>query len=205
MKKSYYIKSFCSIKNERIFLNQKEVYKSDNGSFHGFSKEAYKAFEMKYPKFFKMDDLSKLALLTADYLFKEEGFTPENPSNTALVLANRSSSLDTDRKHQTSIQDKENYYPSPAVFVYTLPNICLGEISIKYKLYTENSFFIFDSFQPDKLLAYTNGLLSSKKAENVLCGWVDFDGETYESFLYLVSKEGFLEHTEKNILKLYNA
>lgn len=205
MNTPYYIKAACSIKEGSVFLNQTMVFKDTDSSFAEFSKAAYKNLEMKYPKFFKMDNLSKLALLTADYLLKEEGFTPESPANIALVLANRASSLDTDRKHQDSIQDKNNYYPSPAVFVYTLPNICLGEISIKYKLYTENSFFIFDNFQPQKLLSYSNALLDSNKAEYALCGWVDFDGEAYESFLYLVSKEGTLEHTEKNILKLYNA
>lgn len=205
MNTPYYIASCCRIKQGTVFLNQDDVFRNDTSSFGEFAKAAYKNVEMNYPKFFKMDNLSKLALLTADYLLKKEGFTPESPSNIALVLANRASSLDTDRKHQASIQDKDNYYPSPAVFVYTLPNICLGEISIKYKLYTENSFFIFDNFQPQKLLTYANGLLDSNKADCVLCGWVDFDGDAYESFLYLVSKEGPLEHTEKNILKLYNA
>ena len=58
-------------------------------------------------------------------------------------------------KSQTTldaIQNKESYYPSPAVFVYTLPNICIGEISIKYKLYSENSFFIFDSLNAEYLM-----------------------------------------------------
>lgn len=205
MNDSYYIKSSCSIRKGCVFLNQSLVFEKDSCSFSEFSKAAYKNLEMQYPKFFKMDSLSKLALLTADYLLKKEDFTPESQSNTAIVLANRASSLNTDRKHQDSIQDKENYYPSPAVFVYTLPNICLGEISIKYKLYTENSFFIFDNFQPQELMVYAKGLLDNNKADNVLCGWVDFDGGTYDSFLYLVSKEGFLKHTEKNILKLYNA
>ena len=205
MNASYYIRSFCIIKQGHVFLNEAIVFQNNSSLFQEFAKAAYKNLEMNYSKFFKMDNLSKLAVLTADYLFRKEGISEVTPSNIALVLANRASSLDTDRKHQASIQDKETYYPSPAVFVYTLPNICLGEISIKYKLYTENSFFIFDNFQPQELMVYTKGLLDNNKADHVLCGWVDFDGEAYESFLYLVSKEGSLEHTEKNILKLYNA
>ena len=58
----------------------------------------------------------------------------EDHSRTAIVFANRSSSLDTDFKYQESINSQENYFPSPAVFVYTLPNICVGEISIKHQL-----------------------------------------------------------------------
>lgn len=205
MTNTYYIKSFCKIKQESVHLNNSVLFQSEQQDFDSFSKEAYKALSVNYARFFKMDHLSKLAFLTADCLLKEEKLSPEVPSNTALILANRASSLDTDRKHQESIQDKTNYYPSPAVFVYTLPNICLGEISIRYKLFTENSFFIFDSFQPQKLLLYAKGLLDSNKAEKALCGWVEFDGKSYESFLYLVAKEGALEHTEENILNLYNA
>ncbi|MCB0431918.1 MAG: 3-oxoacyl-ACP synthase [Mangrovimonas sp.] len=205
MGQPYHIRSFCSIQQETILLNGKPVFKSEQEDFGAFAKEAYQFLTIKYPKFFKMDHLSKLAFLTANLVLDKENITPDEPSNTALVFANSASSLDTDRKHQESIKNKDNYFPSPAIFVYTLPNICLGEISIKYKLYTENSFFIFDSFQPQKLIAYTKGLLDSKKAENVLCGWVEFDGKTYKSFLYLVSAKGTLEHTEETILKLYNA
>ena len=122
------------------------------------------------------------------------------------MFSNKSSSLDTDRKHQESIQNKESYYPSPAVFVYTLPNICIGEISIKYKLHSENSFFIFDSFNASHLLTYSNSLLSSNKATQVLCGWVEFDNEdNYEAFIYLVAKEGTIKHRELDILTLYNS
>ena len=97
-----------------------------------------------------MDSLSKLAFLAGDILLNEE-LSIEEENNIALVFSNKASSLDTDRKHQESIQNQENYYPSPAVFVYTLPNICIGEISIKHKLYSENSFFIFDSFNAEHL------------------------------------------------------
>src|SRR5699024_8541206 len=149
--------------------------------FKDFIKKAYKFFETKYPKFFKMDNLSKLAFLTADILLKQENLNEEE-NDIALVFSNRASSLDTDRKHQESIENEEEYYPSPAVFVYTLPNICLGEISIKHKLYSENSFFIFAQFHPEYLFEYADFLLQTGKAEKVLCGWVDFDEEDYESF-----------------------
>ena len=180
------------------------MFNSENTDFKGFSKEAYSALDTSYSKFFKMDSLSKLGFLTADVLLKDQGIDPSEEKNIALVFANKASSLDTDRKHQESIQDSESYYPSPAVFVYTLPNICLGEISIKYKLYSENSFFIFDDFNAEHLLDYANNLLSTNKAEEVICGWVDFDNENYNAFLYLVSKDGTLEHNKTNILKLYN-
>ena len=205
MNSEYYIKSYCTIKDNKVSLNGSVVFKNDLNNFSEFIKEAYKSFDTKYPKFFKMDALSKLAFLSADVLLKSENINPETENNIAIVFSNKASSLDTDRKHQESIQNKDSYYPSPAVFVYTLPNICIGEISIKYKLFSENSFFIFDSLNANHLLNYSNSLLSTNKAEEVLCGWVEFDGENYEAFLYLVSSNGTIKHNEQNIIKLYNS
>ncbi len=184
-------------------MNGTEIYENKNVAFSTFIKSAYKNFEIDYPKFFKMDRLSKLAFLAADVLLNHQRTFPEKEENIAIVLSNRASSLDTDRKHQTSIQNQENYFPSPAVFVYTLPNICIGEISIRHKLYSENSFFIFDDFNPSHLLDYSNNLLHSDKAKKVLCGWVEFDNNQYEAFLYLVAKEGATIHSIKEINRLY--
>jgi hypothetical protein len=198
-----YIQAYAHIKNNTVSLNGISLFKEDSKGFSAFSKAAYKSLDTKYPKFFKMDNLSKLAFLAADVLLKETISDPEKENNIAVIMSNRASSLDTDRKHQKSISDTNNYYPSPAVFVYTLPNICIGEISIKHRLFSENSFFIFETFNADLLLDYSNSLLKSKKAEKVLCGWVDFDENNYEAFLYLVTDNGALAHNKKEITRLY--
>ncbi|MEP0263965.1 3-oxoacyl-ACP synthase [Dokdonia sp.] len=205
MNSSYYIKSFCSIKNNKISLNGNLVFENEAEIFSDFIKTAYKSLDTNYSKFFKMDALSKLAFLTADVLLKNEKLDVTQENDIAIVFSNKASSLDTDRKYQESIQDTENYYPSPSVFVYTLPNICIGEICIKYKLYSENSFFIFDSFNAQHLLNYATSLLANNKANSVLCGWVELDGEHYEGFLYLVTKTGITLHNNQNLLKLYNS
>jgi len=204
MNSEYYITSFCNIKNNTILLNGSKIYSDKNNDFSDFIKAAYKKFETNYPKFFKMDALSKLAFLAADVLLKDENLNLDEENDIAIVFSNKASSLDTDRKHQKSIDNKEDYYPSPAIFVYTLPNICIGEISIKYKLFSENSFFIFDNFNAQHLLDYSNSLLSTHKTEKVLCGWVELDGNDYEAYLYLVTKKGTITHNKQNIIKFYN-
>lgn len=198
-----YIQSFCTIQNNEIILNGESIFKSDSDLFSDFSKKAYQNFDINYSKFFKMDNLSKLAFLAAELLLKDE-IEESKENNIALVFANKSSSLDTDVKYQNSISDKENYFPSPAVFVYTLPNICIGEISIKHQLKSENSFFIFDAFHSEFMTNYANVLLHTKKAEKVLCGWVEYYNEEYKAFLYLVANEGKIEHNKELIENLYN-
>lgn len=204
MKPNYNITSYCHIKNQTVSLNGHVLFHDDSELFPDFIKNAYKAVDTKYPKFFKMDNLSKLAFLAADILLKNEDLDHEKEHNIALVFSNKAASLDTDRLHQEAIQDTNNYFPSPAVFVYTLPNICIGEISIKYKLFSENSFFIFEGLNAEHLASYSNSLLDMKKADQVLCGWVDVDKNQYEAFLYLVAKNGKIVHSKDNIITLYN-
>ena len=162
----------CTIRNNTITLDDAVLFAAPESSFADFAKKALKALNVEYPKFFKMDNLSKLAFLAA-----------EAKSGTALLFANRAASLDTDLKHQATIANPQEYYPSPAVFVYTLPNICLGEISIRHQLHTEGSFFVFDSYQQAApfLQTYSQALLDQGVAEHVLTGWVDYLGEEYEA------------------------
>jgi hypothetical protein len=201
--KKTYIQSYITIQNNEIVLNGTSVFKIEHTEFSDFSKQAYRNFDIQYPKFFKMDALSKLAFLGAELLLSPITSSQEE-NNIALVLANKSSSLDTDVKYQESISDKENYYPSPAVFVYTLPNICLGEISIRHQLKSENSFFIFDVFNTEFMSNYSNILLNSDKADVVLCGWVEFFNDDYKAFLCTISKEENTKYTKETINTLYN-
>ncbi|MGI9551887.1 MAG: 3-oxoacyl-ACP synthase [Aurantibacter sp.] len=179
-------------------MNGEVIHSDDTDSFSAFMRSAYKYFGVEHSKFFKMDNLSKLAFIASEILLKDE-----LEKDVALVLSNRAASLDTDRKHQASISDPENHYPSPAVFVYTLPNICMGEISIRHQLHSENSFFVFENFTPNVLFDYSRILLSENKAKKVLCGWVDFDNRKYDAFLYVVAKNGTFVHSIGEINRLY--
>ena len=180
-------------------MNGNLIFEESSEDIKSFLKSIYQYLEPKYSKFFKMDTLSKLAFLSAEILLKEE-----TQKNIAIILSNNASSLDTDRKHQDSINDKENYYPSPVVFVYTLPNIGIGEISIRHQLKSENGFFVFENYNANFHYNYENILIQNNKSEAVLGGWVNIDEDSYEAFLYLVSQKGTLEHTEQNLKQLYN-
>ena len=198
---NYHISSYCKIENNSLQCNGTTVFELKEVLFPEFIKNAAKAIGLEYPKFFKMDNLSKLAFLGAEAVLKNSSI---EDSEVAIVFANKSSSLDTDVKYQNSISDTENYFPSPAVFVYTLPNICVGEISIKYQLKSENAFFVFEDFNPNFMSNYATYLLESEKAEKVLCGWVEFYKNEYKAFVYLVEKTGTITHGKNIIQTLYN-
>ncbi len=193
-----YIHKYCVVAKQRIVVDATEQFACTEDSFSAFAKEAFKEKNTAYPKFYKMDSLSKLATLAAEYILDRE-----STDGLALVLVNKSGSLDTDIKHQESIEDSDHFFPSPATFVYTLANICAGEISIRHRLQTENVFFVADQFPVEMVSTYADYLLVSGKAKRVLCGWIDFFQEKYEAVLYIVSPEGEKRHTKENISSLF--
>jgi hypothetical protein len=154
-----------------------------------------------------MDALSKLGFLTSELLLRNNKVTDYyKPSEIALLLSNRSSSLETDTEHQKMISDTENYFPSPAVFVYTLPNIVAGEIAIRNGIRGENSFLIFDKFDARFMAEQTESMLESGRAGCCICGWVEYFEGNMHSFLYTVEHQpGVLgeAHNSQNLTKLF--
>src|SRR5690606_41170216 len=111
MSYNYTITYFCNIKNHQVSLNGTVVFSEQHVGFSEFIKAAYKHQKTNYPKFFKMDHLSKLAFLAADILLKNLKLDSEKENNIALVFSNKAASLDTDILHQKAIQHKDNYFP----------------------------------------------------------------------------------------------
>lgn len=198
------IQAWCSVQNGRVICNGKKIVATKNTrSFSEFAKHVYKHQEWEYPKFFKMDRLSKLTFLTSEIVLNSISISSRDKERMAVVFSNKSASLDTDKVYQDSINSIEHFYPSPAVFVYTLPNIGMGEVCIKNKIQGENAFFVFDEFNPLFLKQYAESLANNQKAKHILCGWTEIGEKGYNSFLYLASQKGTLPHTEETIKKLY--
>lgn len=200
MEKKSYIKSYCRIINDKIICDNEVILeRTHSESIDEFLKRIYQKSNANYPKYHKMDLLCKATFLAAEFISKKENIYE---TETALVFSNHSSSMISDEKHALSIYGEEST-ASPAVFVYTLPNIALGEISIRHKLLSENVFFIFDKFTPEFLAPYASQNLSDKKSDLVLAGWAEIDENNVDVFLYLVAKEGISEHNEENLNNLY--
>jgi hypothetical protein len=190
MKEKLYISSWCKITDKTVILNnKKEIYKENFANFAAFIKNLYKKELINYPKFYKMDNLSKLGFLTAELLIKNSDVLINyNKEEIGIVIANSSSSLDTDFDYQKLISDKSNYFPSPSVFVYTLPNILIGEICIKHLIKGENAFFVSEEFDPEQLGIYVTHLFDQGKINACICGWVELLKENYNSLLFLVER-----------------
>jgi len=184
------ISRYCSFKPPVLLLNGSIVIKQEAGDPADFLKSAYRQLHIQYPKFFKMDNLCKLAFLSAEILLKDTELTTRYPSeDIGMIILNASSSLETDEKHQESISDRRNYFPSPSVFVYTLPNIMTGEIAIRHKIKGENAVII--SEKPDAQLIFhlVDELFSRKRVSCCITGWVEAYNDRLTSCLMLLENE----------------
>lgn len=146
----------------------------------------YKSCVGDYPKFYKMDTLSKLALLATELLVREEGVSAEPCS---VVLFNRSSSIIADSKHCESIQDVENFYPSPSVFLYTLPNIALGEVAIRNNFTGETSLYILEERDEEVMRRVIKSIMKQPDITRLITGWINCDAEdNFEADLQIITK-----------------
>ena len=183
LRENNYITASCRISEHAIYKNNHKVFENKNISLNDFLLSAYDHFGLKYPKFYKMDNLSKLGWLCSELLLKDSfDHARHQPEKVGIVLANANASLDTDLKYFESTKE----FASPSLFVYTLPNIVTGEICIRNKFKGENAFFIQDEFNAEFIQQYVNNLLNSDILQACICGWVDVLNENYEVFLLLV-------------------
>jgi hypothetical protein len=200
------IQKYCTIEPRKICANGKAIIEVEiQESLEKSLIQTYRKLGLNYLKFFKMDNLSKLSILAAETILKEtELFETTDKNNFAVILANASSSLVTDANYQKTISDPDNYFPSPSLFVYTLPNITIGEICIKHKIYGENVFLISEEFNAEILYFYVNELFEHTDTEHCITGWVECNDITYEAFMLLVGKENNNNKFDINTLdKLY--
>ncbi|APG59506.1 hypothetical protein [Christiangramia salexigens] len=191
------ITDWVFIRNSRALRNDELILSEDPElPLNSFLKSIYRSRNLNYSKFFKMDSLSKLGFLAMELLVEGSNIDPE----TALVFSNSSSSLQTDEEFEKSISE----IPSPSLFVYTLPNIMLGELSIRHSLHSENIFFISEKFDPQLIIDYSTSLLTANISSDIVCGWVDLYNGEYDVFLCKISREGGLIFSPENLKKLYD-
>ncbi|MFC0518673.1 hypothetical protein ACFFGT_30945 [Mucilaginibacter angelicae] len=203
MNNQYYISSHCTISSNAVRYNGTLLFEAEYTDIAGFLLSAYQLIRAKYPKFYKMDNLAKLGWLAAEVLLKNFDAAKYKPTDIGVVLSNAGSSLDADKRYYDSVQE----IASPALFVYTLPNIVIGEICIRHHFKGENAFFIFERFNAAFISRYISLLLETGQLQVCICGWVELLGDEYKAVLFLVEKEekeGSMPFNIENITKIYS-
>ncbi|MCR5658720.1 MAG: hypothetical protein K6G25_05290 [Bacteroidales bacterium] len=180
------------INPEKVTINGKTIAHNDKGA--ALLTELYRSYVGDYPKFFKMDTLCKLGFVASELLLQTEGALRFEPrEDRAVVFFNRSASLQADTAYQATIQDPDNFYPSPATFVYTLPNIVTGEIAIRNKYFGETSFIVLPEHDPQIMAQHLQNVFQDPITKSILGGWLDCtDEDHFEAELFLFDNNGLL-------------
>lgn len=185
--------------NQELHINHSLVFREGKLSIDGqltyqqesdesyvqMLKRIFRETDKSYSKFHKMDRISKLAFVSSELLLKQIDLSTYNTDNIALVFSNSSATIETDTKFQNSIKE----IPSPALFVYTLPNIMVGEICIRNNFKGENLFFVEPKLNTELLSNNIHVLFQNSETELALVGWVDFySTDKYSACMSLISK-----------------
>lgn len=173
--------SFCSIKNGNVVCSDVSLFQPNNATdIHETLLEIYKYLGISYAKFHKMDAMCKAGFIAAELLL--QNISAKEKEALCICFANQNASLESDLRHFANL---ETDVPSPAVFVYTLPNIVVGEICIRHKIMGENTFFIMQKPEWHWLVNYGNLSMENSGTKLLLGGWINISGNYADVFLYL--------------------
>ena len=162
------------------------VFADENADYHVFIRDAFKAGGGQNMKFYKMDDFCKLAYVATDRLLDGIVFGEEE---CRMVLSGRYGCLDTDMKHQQIIDSEGDAGASPAVFVYTLPNVAAGEVSIRHHIKGENTWFWSDDKQMRDIRQYAGMMMAAQDLKYCIIGYFDCIAGKYEAVFKLLERQ----------------
>ncbi len=169
---------------EEVILDQRKLWegneemgKQEGLEHHSLLTSLYKQMIGNYPKFYKMDGLSRLGFVASEILLNAE--KGETDKERAIIFFNHTSSIVSDRNYKESINDKDNYFPSPSIFVYTLPNIVTGEIAIRNHFHGETSFFILPDKDEKMMEEILQASCRDAQSKSFLTGWIDYEDERH--------------------------
>lgn len=195
------IETYCTIINNAVKVNGTEVFNQTHVD-KDFLKELYQHLIVDYTKFYKMDNISKLGLLGVEILKKADpSLVHFKEDELGVFLQTEKGCLESDVNHQARVEEKS---PSPAIFVYTLSNIVIGEISIRNKWFGESALFIEKNADYGTMYQFAKMQLNMNKSQACIIGFIDSFNDRHELGFAVIKKNGKgQEFTEENLNKIF--
>lgn len=196
------VSSWVHINNDSVKKDGGVLFQDSYATVQN-AQDLYRLQGHNYMKFFKMDLLCKWAWLGAETLLVDNGthvYDGIDKSKVAVVLMTGHGCIDVDKKYLASMSD----IPSPALFVYTLPNIMLGEICIRHGFKGEQLCLVSEHFDAEELHFWVSDLLEKRGMEACLCGWADaYDNNKDISFFWITKQKVETPFTINHLNQLY--
>ena len=174
LKADYNVVKRLKITPDGLSVDDKAVPLETSGA--SLITEIYKKYIADGSRFFKMDLYSRLAYVGTSLLAKDslEGHDPED---RALFVFTQNGSVLADRKHLSTFSNPEEFYPSPAVFINTLPNVVLGEIAVKNSIKGETTLVLLPARDEAAMDRIMDATVTATRPAVVIYGWVDCAAE----------------------------
>lgn len=184
------ISAACIIDDQNL-----KLYNGANGAktveslaYEGNPNNLYTQLGIEYPKYYKMDILCQYGFLATEYLMKVVSLRAESKrADVGLVLLGDAGSLETDKEFVTTTS-AENFFPSPANFVYTLSNIVVGEICIRNKWQGENIVMMSNQFDIKLFTVIVQNLFDTTSMNACIGGWVNVESDKKEVQLFCIER-----------------
>ena len=139
-----------------------------------------------YPKFFKMDVLSRLGFLLTERLVSTDENRFRLREDRAVLVFSREGCVANDRNYVATMKD----FPSPSLFVYTLPNIVAGEIAIRNKYAGETSAFVLEKYDEKAIFELVRQAFQDPVTQSAVVIWADCPSDTeWDARGWLVNRE----------------
>ncbi|RQO31282.1 hypothetical protein DBR32_04760 [Taibaiella sp. KBW10] len=194
-----YINHCVSLRNDALHVDKHLQHTLPVAEIGETLTGLYRLLEISYPKFFKMDLVSKAAFLATEVLMQAVRFEG-NRDKVATVLTTASGCLAVDEKFEASRSEGA----SPALFVYTLPNIMLGEICIRHQFKGEQLCSVAPATDCYFMEGYVQDLLDNHDTDACLCGFVEAYDQTIDVRLIWVSaQESKTPFDQEHLLQIF--
>ncbi len=164
---------------------------------------AWSSLGIELPRFPRMDRSSKLVAIGGSAFFIEGGALAGHSKDTiGMVIMGTHGSMDTDLKYQTQL-DADNH-AGPGMFVYTLPNIAMGEFSIQHGLHGSGLCLLNNALDLAQMREACEILLHEHGMESVICGWSDIFADQATATFMVVTERTLADRNSAELEKIFN-
>ena len=152
-----------------------------------------------------MDTLSRLGFVASELLLQQDREGEEvtekgaadgqaheavDREDRAVVIFGKHGSSNSDGSFQETLDAHDEFFPSPAAFVYTLPNIVAGEIAIRHHYIGETNYIALPEKNVELMMQMVQQTLTDDLTTSVVCGWLDvMDACHFEGELWLIEQD----------------
>ena len=192
----------CVFKNGRYLSEGDAVIDITEIDFVKRARRVYDELGIKYPKFHKMDEMCKSGFLAVEVLNKWDRTSEVQNADfdrTGVFISTDYGCIEVDEQYHNKTFSEAKLRFNPSLFVYTLPNILSGELSIRHGFKGEQATWMEEDFNTDFIHNYIRMLTKKDLLQACIIMRVNcYNNEDWGFVIYCDNKEDILNLKPSN-------